>query len=91
VLAYQRSQVQRLRVAEMRMIHWICGHMRLDNIRNKVIRGKIGVAFIEDKIRDARLRWFEHIRRRPRDAPVRRCETNMDSDHKRHRGRPKKS
>jgi len=40
----------------MRIIHWICGHRRLDKIRNEVIRGKIGVTSIEDKIREARLR-----------------------------------
>jgi len=33
----KRSNVQRMRVAEMRMICWICGHTRLDKIRNKVI------------------------------------------------------
>ena len=58
----------------MRMIHWICGHMRLDKISNEIIRGKLGVASIEDKIRDVRLRWFGHIRRKSMDAPVRRCE-----------------
>jgi len=56
-----------------------------------VIRGKIGVASIEDKIREARLRWFGHIRRRLRDAPVRRCETIECPDYKRSRGRSKKS
>jgi len=30
------------------------------------------VTSIEDKIREATLRWFGHIRRRSRDAPVRR-------------------
>jgi len=44
-------------------------------IRNEVIRGKIGVASIEDKMREIRLRWFGHVRRRLMDAPVRRCET----------------
>jgi len=39
----------------MRMIRWMCDHMRLDKIRNEVIRGKIGVVFIEDKMREARL------------------------------------
>jgi len=60
----KKSHVQRMRVAEMRMIRWICGHTRLDKIRNEVIRGKIGVASITDKIREVRLRWFGHIRRR---------------------------
>ena len=40
----------------MRMIRWMYGHTRLDKIRNEVIRDKIGVTFVEDKIRDARLR-----------------------------------
>jgi len=63
-----------MKVVEMRMIRWICGHTRLDKIRNKVIRGKIGVASIEDKIREAQLRWFRHMRRRSMDGPVRSCE-----------------
>jgi len=35
---------------------------------------KIGVAFIEEKMRENRLRLFGHVRRRPTDAPVRRVE-----------------
>jgi len=87
----KKSQVQRMRVAEMRMIRWICGHMRLDKIRNEVIRGKIGVVSIEDKIREVRLRWFGHLKGRSGDAPVRRCETIECLDYRRSRGRPKKS
>ena len=75
----------------MRMIRWICGYTRLDRIRNKVIRGKIGVASIKDKIREARLHWFRHIRRRPIDALVRRSETIVCSNSRRGRGRSKKS
>jgi len=80
-----------MRAVEMRMIHWICGHTRLDKIRNKVIRGKVGVASIGDKMREARLRWFGHLRRRPRDGLVRRCETIKCLDYRRSKGRPKKS
>jgi len=87
----KKSHVQRMRVAEMRMIHWIYGHTRLNKIRNEVIRGKIGVASVEDKMRETRLRWFEHIRRRSMDVPVRRCETIECLEYKRSRGRPKKS
>ena len=87
----KRSHLQRMKVAEMRMIRWICGHTRHDKIRNEVIRGRIGVASIEDKIRETRLRWFGHIRRRNMDAPVRRCEKLERPDYKRSRGRPKNS
>jgi len=55
-----------------------------------VIRGKIGVASIEDKRRETRLRWFGHVRRRPMDVPMRRCET-IECLEYRSRGRPKKS
>jgi len=40
----------------MRMIRWMCGCTRFDKIGNGVIRRKIEVGPIEDKIRDARLK-----------------------------------
>jgi len=52
--------------------------------------GKIGVASMEDKMRDVRLLWLGHIRRRLRDASVRRCEM-MESPKYKSRDRPKKS
>ena len=48
------------------------------------------MASIEDKIREARIRWFVHIRRRSMDAPVRRCEKLDLLDHKKSRGRSKR-
>jgi len=33
-------------------------------VRNEEIRTKIGVASIEEKMRENRLRWFGHVRRR---------------------------
>ena len=74
----------------MRIIRGICGHTRPVKIRNEDIRGKIGVTSIEDKIRDARLCLFGHIRRRPMDVPVRRCETIEYPEYRRCRGRTKK-
>jgi len=37
----KKTQVQRKMVVEIRMIHWMCGHIRLDRIRNEVIREKV--------------------------------------------------
>ncbi|XP_019261739.1 PREDICTED: uncharacterized protein LOC109239608 [Nicotiana attenuata] len=68
----KNSHTQKLKVAEMRMLRWMCGHTRLDKIRNKVIREKVRVAPVEDKIREARLRWFGHVKRRSIKVPVRR-------------------
>ena len=78
-------------VAEMRMIRWMCGYTRLDRIRNGVIRERVGVAPLVDKLRETRLRWFGHVKRRSVDAPVRRCEAIDLSYYRRGRGRPKMS
>ena len=61
-------------VAEMRMIRWMCSFTRLDRVRNEVIRSLAGVAPIEEKLRETRLRWFGHVKRRSVAAPMRRCE-----------------
>ncbi|KAG5625880.1 hypothetical protein H5410_011098 [Solanum commersonii] len=79
-----------MHVAEMRMLRWMCGHTRSDKIRNEVIREKVGVTSVVDKLREARLRWFGHVRRRCADAPVRRCEGMAIEGTRSGRGRPKK-
>ena len=84
----KRRHVQQLGVAEMHMLRWACGHTRKDWIRNDDIRERVGVAPIEEKLVQHRLRWFGHIQRRPPEAPVHsgrlRCADNV----KRGRGRP---
>ncbi|KAI0500658.1 hypothetical protein KFK09_018874 [Dendrobium nobile] len=64
----------KLSVAEMRMLRWMSGFTLRDRIRNEHIREKVGVAPVEDKIRESCLRWFGHIKRRPSDDLVRRVE-----------------
>ena len=69
----------------------MCGFTRIDRVRNGVIRDLAKVAPIEEKMRESRLRWFGHVKRRSTAAPVRRCELIDLPDGKRGRGRPKKS
>ncbi|RXH90055.1 hypothetical protein DVH24_032412 [Malus domestica] len=71
-------------VAEMRMLRGMCGHTRKDKIENEDIRGKVGVAEIEGKMRENRFR-------RPTDAPVRRCDYGTEVQGRRGRGRPRKT
>ncbi|KAK4364064.1 hypothetical protein RND71_015422 [Anisodus tanguticus] len=84
------THIQKMKVVKMSMLRWMCGHTMRDMIRNDDIRGKVGVASVEDKMREARLRWFGHVQRRDMDAPVRRCERLAMDGFRRGRGRPKK-
>ncbi|XP_070046182.1 uncharacterized protein [Nicotiana tomentosiformis] len=79
-----------MRVAKMRMLRWMCGCARRDRIKNETIRDRVGVASVEDKIRESRLRWFGHVKRRSIDFHVRRCERLAMENLRRGRGRPKK-
>ncbi|KAH0462579.1 hypothetical protein IEQ34_010154 [Dendrobium chrysotoxum] len=81
----------KLSVAEMRMLRWMSGFTLRDKIRNELIHEKVGVAPVEDKIRESCLRWFGHIKRRPPDDPVRKVEVLDLTYVKKGRGRPKKT
>ncbi|KAM2202787.1 hypothetical protein ACFX1R_002455 [Malus domestica] len=78
-------------VADMRMLCGMCGHTRKDKIGNDDFRGKVGVAEIEEKMRENRLRWFGHVQRRHTDASVRRCDYGTEVQGRRGRGRPRKT
>jgi hypothetical protein len=84
----KRRHVQQLGVAEMRMLWWICGNIRRDRVRNDDIRERLGVAPVEEKLVQHRLRWFEHIQQRPTEAPVHSGVIRWSSNEKRGRGRP---
>ena len=69
----------------------MCGHTRVDRIRNEVIRDIFNVDPIKDKMRETRLKWFSHVKRRSVDDPMRRCGGINIPKGIRGRGRPKKS
>ncbi|EYC36533.1 hypothetical protein Y032_0886g2861 [Ancylostoma ceylanicum] len=52
---------RRLGVMEARMLRWASGITRLDHIRNEDIRKRYGVAPIQEKMREQRLRWLGHV------------------------------
>ena len=52
----------------------MCGHTKKDKIKNEIIRNKVGVVPIEEKMRETRLRWFDHVRRKLINALVMRVD-----------------
>ena len=66
----KRRHIQQLSVVEMRMLRWICGHTRLDRVRNDDIHDRLGVTPIEEKLIQHRLRLFGMS---TRDPQMHRC------------------
>jgi hypothetical protein len=52
----KRWHVQQLSVTEMRMLRWICGNTRRDRVQNDDIHERLGVAPVEEKLVQYRLR-----------------------------------
>nr|GFA83982.1 retrovirus-related Pol polyprotein LINE-1 [Tanacetum cinerariifolium] len=70
----------RVEVAELRMLRWTCSKTMVDMISQGVFREALDVDSIIDKIRERRLRWFGHVKRRPQSALVRRVEAMVYDD-----------
>jgi hypothetical protein len=85
----KRRHVQQLSVADMRILRWCCGCTRKDRIRNENIWDMVGVAPIEKKLIQYRLRWFGHVQRRPPEALVTSVVLQRVDNVKRGRCRPK--
>ena len=63
-------------------------HTRRDRVWNEVIRDRVGVALIDEKLTQLRLRWFGYVQRRP-EAPVCNVVLERVDNVKRGRCRPK--
>ena len=68
----------------------MCGLTRGERVRNEIIWEKVGVASVEDKMREGRLRLFGHVKMRGTDAPIRICERLALDGFRKVRGRLKK-
>ncbi|MCI4393356.1 hypothetical protein PGIGA_G00156440 [Pangasianodon gigas] len=88
-VALRKRQESELEVAELKMLRFSLGVTRLDRIRNEYIRGTAHVGRLEDKVREARLRWFGHVQRRESEYIGRRM-LDMELPGRRRRGRPKR-
>ena len=87
--ALKKAQENKLEVAEMRILRWLCGVTKLDNIRNERIRRTTIVGEITKKVQERRLKWNGHVMRREEHYVGRRA-IEMKVHGRRKRGRPKR-
>ena len=88
-VALTKRQETEMEVAELKMLRFSLGVTRMDKIRNEYIRGTAQVGKFGEKTREARLRWFGHLRRKD-DGYIGRRMLRMELPGKRKRGRPKR-
>ena len=88
-VALTKRQEAEMEVAELKMLRFALGVTRMDTIRNEYIRGTAQVGKFGEKTREARLRWYGHLRRKD-DGYIGRWMLRMELPGKRKRGRPKR-
>ncbi|GJY11783.1 retrovirus-related pol polyprotein LINE-1 [Tanacetum coccineum] len=59
-----KAQANRVEVTELRMLRWTHDKTIEDMIPNGFFRAELEVDSIIDKMREGRLRWFRHVKRR---------------------------
>ena len=84
-VAVTKKQVQEMEVTEMKMLSFANGVTRKDKVRNEYIRGTVKIERLEIKMREGRLRWYEHVISRDQEYVGRRV-IEMDLTGKRKRG-----
>ena len=63
-VAVTERQMGKMEVAELKMVRWALGVTRKDKIKNEYVRGTVKIAKLGDKLWNARLCWYGHVKRR---------------------------
>ena len=66
-VAVTKKQVKEMAVAEIKMLRFAMGVTRKDKIRNEYIRGTVKIERLGIKMREGKLRWYEHVMRRDQE------------------------
>ena len=62
-MAVMERQVGKMEVAELKMVRWALGVKRKNKIRNEYMRRTVKIAKLGDKLWNARLCWYGHVKR----------------------------
>ena len=88
-VAVMERQVGKMEVAELKTLRWALGVTRKNKIKNESVRRTAKIAMLGDKLRNARLRWYVHVKRREEDNVEKRM-MKMAVSGKRKRRRPRR-
>ena len=86
--AVRKKDENSLHVAETRMLRWIRGTTRKDHVRNQIIQEDAKVCQMSTSLRQKRLHWYGHVKRRDGDN-ISRQMMNIVVPGKRRKGRPR--
>ena len=65
-VAVTERQMEKMEVAELKMVRWALGVTKKHKIRNEYVRGTAKIAKLGDKLRNERLRWYGHVKKKKR-------------------------
>ena len=78
-----------LDVEEMKMLRFALGVKKKEKIRNEYINGTVKVEQISKRVKESRLRWYGHVKRRD-NAFVGRRVQELELERKKEARRPKR-
>ena len=87
MVAVTERQVGKMEVAELKMVRWALEVTKKDKIRNENVIVTAKIAKLGDKLRNARQRWYGHVKRREEGYLGKRM-MEMAVPGRRKRGRP---
>ena len=87
-VALTKIQEAEMEVVELKMLRFSLGVTRMDKIRNDHFRRTVRVGSFGEQTREARLRWYGHVRRKD-DGYIGRTMPRMELPGRRKWGRPK--
>ena len=88
-VAVTERQVGKMEIAELKMVRSALGVTRKDKIANEYVREIAKIAKLRDKLRNAKLRWYGHVKRRE-EGYVGKRVMEMAVPGRRKRGRPRR-
>ena len=81
------SHLKKLKVTEIMMCRWACGHTLRDHVRNDNIRERLHVEDITERFSKATLSRFGYVKRRDQDYVGRKTLEMVPAGRRRKRGR----